>query len=246
MKKVTFFIAAMFLLNTLEGLSQTFNKMIDNVQKEVVKYTKPKEKPLNNSEVIAGLREALSVGTKNSASSASKLDGFYKNPLVFIPFPKEAEKVKNTVEDLGMKKQVDKFVMTLNRAAEEASKEAAPIFLEAIKEMSVSDGFKILNGADNQATKYLEANTSVKLTDKFTPIIKKAIDKVEVTKYWTPLITTYNKVPGVQKQNPDLEKYITGKTMEGLFKMIAGEEKKIRTNPAAQITALLKKVFGKK
>jgi hypothetical protein len=112
--------------------------------------------------------------------------------------------------------------------------------------MSISDGFKILKGENNAATKYLQDKTSAQLTTKFTPIIKRAIDKVEVTKYWHPLITAYNKVPGVQKQNPDLEKYVTMKAMEGLFKMIAGEEKKIRTDPLAQVTALLKRVFGKK
>jgi hypothetical protein len=112
--------------------------------------------------------------------------------------------------------------------------------------MSITDGFKILKGSDNAATKYLQDKTTADLTAKFIPIIKKAIDKVQVTKYWNPLITTYNKVPGVQKQNPDLEKYVTLKAMEGLFKLIAGEEKKIRTDPMAQITDLLKRVFGKK
>ncbi len=251
MKKITLIILAILLMSVFNVNSQDLNKAIDdaqkNVQKEIDKYTKPpKGKPLKNEEVIRGLKEALSIGTQNSTASTSKTDGFFKNPLIFIPFPEEAEKVKSTVINLGMQKQVDEFVMTLNRAAEEASKEAAPVFLDAIKGMSISDGFKILKGADNEATKYLETNTSASLTERFTPIIKRCIDKVEVTKYWNPIITTYNKVPGVQKQNPDLEKYITLKAMEGLFKMIAGEERKIRKDPAAQVTALLKKVFGKK
>lgn len=227
-----------------QNVDKTINDIKKNAQKEIDKYTK-KKKPLTNDEVIRGLKEALNVGTNNSTKSASKADGFYKNPLVFIPFPPEAEKIRNTVVNLGMQKQVDDFVRTLNRAAEEASKEAAPVFLEAIKGMSISDGFGILKGADNAATKYLQDKTSGQLTQKFTPIIKRAIEKVEVTRYWNPIITTYNKVPGVQKQNPNLEQYITIKALDGLFKLVAAEEKKIRTDPLAQVTALLKRVFGK-
>ncbi len=117
--------------------------------------------PLTNTEVISGLREALKVGTNNSTALTSKLDGYYKNPEIFIPFPPEAIKVKEKVEALGMKSQVDKFVMTMNRAAETASKEAAPIFINAITSMTISDGFTILRGADNAATKYLKDKTSV-------------------------------------------------------------------------------------
>ncbi len=247
MKNIILLSATLFFFTGAVN-SQDLNKVVNDaekdVQKEINKYTK-KKKPLTNDEVIRGLKEALNVGTNNSTASASATDGFYKNSLITIPFPPEAEKIKNTVVNLGMQKQVDEFVMTMNRAAEEASKEAAPVFLDAIKGMSISDGFKILKGADNAATSYLQDKTSNDLTVKFTPIIKKAIDKVEVTKYWNPLITAYDKIPGVQKQNPDLEKYITAKALAGLFTLVAGEEKKIRTNPAAQVTALLKRVFGK-
>ena len=218
------------------------------VEKEVSKYSKKinKTKPLTNSEVINGLREALKVGTNNSTASASKIDGFYKNPLVFIPFPSEVEKVKTYAEKLGMYKQVNDFIMTLNRSAEEASKEAAPIFIDAIKSMSISDGFSILKGSDSAATRYLYDKTNTDLMIKFTPVIKRAIEKVEVTKYWNPIITTYNKVPGVEKKNPNLEQYITDRTIQGLFKLIAIEEKKIRTDPLARVNDILKRVFGGK
>jgi broad specificity polyphosphatase/5'/3'-nucleotidase SurE len=199
---------------------------------------------LSNDEVIKGLREALTVGTNNATSLVSKTDGFYKNPSIKIPFPQDAIRVKEVCESIGMKPQVDKFVLTLNRAAEEASKEAAPIFINTIKSMSVSDGFSILKGADNAATKYLQDKTYSELKQKFKPIVKNALTKVEITKYWSPLITTYNKTPGVQKMNPDLEEYVTIKALDGLFKMIAQEELKIRKDPAARITDLLKKVFG--
>lgn len=199
---------------------------------------------LTNDEVIKGLREALTVATNNATTVVSKTDGFFKNPSIKIPFPPDAIKVKNTCENLGMKPQVNKFVLTLNRAAEEASKEAAPIFINAIKSMSISDGFSILNGADNAATKYLQDKTSEDLKQKFKPIVQNALMKVEITKYWRPLITAYNKTPGVKKINPDLEEYVTLKALEGLFKMVAQEELKIRKDPAARVSDLLKKIFG--
>jgi len=200
--------------------------------------------PLTNNEVISGLREALTIGTNNSTSLTSKLDGFYKNPEIFIPFPPEVIKVKNTVEDLGMKKQVDEFVMTMNRAAETASKDAAPIFINAIKEMTIADGFAILKGEDNAATTYLKDKTSGQLKVKFNPVVKNAISKVQVTKYWNPVINTYNKIPFIEKQNPNLGDYITTKAMDGLFIMIEKEEKKIRKDPLARVTDILKRVFG--
>ncbi|MCB9359708.1 MAG: DUF4197 domain-containing protein [Flavobacteriales bacterium] len=199
---------------------------------------------LTNTEVINGLKEALTVGTNNSTDLLSKVDGYYKNPALFIPFPPEAEKVKEKVIALGMESQVEKFEMTLNRAAETAAKEAAPVFINAIKGMSISDGFAILRGSDNAATQYLKDKTSAELKVKFQPIIKNAIDQVEVTKYWNPIITTYNKIPFVDNQNPDLEDYVTTKAMDGLFLMIEKEEKNIRANPMARVTDLLKKVFG--
>ncbi|MCB0380562.1 MAG: DUF4197 domain-containing protein [Flavobacteriales bacterium] len=235
MKKIT--IVAITLI-TLAGCAE-MTSVMEQVSTEMGSTTPS----LTNDEVIRGLREALTVGTNNSSSLTSKLDGFYKNPEIFIPFPEEAIKVKNTVEDLGMKKQVDEFVMTLNRAAETATKEAAPIFVNAIKEMTIADGFAILRGNDNAATQYLKDKTSAQLKVKFNPVVKNAIQKVEVTKYWNPVINTYNKVPFVEPMNPNLEDYITTKAMDGLFLMIEKEEAKIRKDPLARVTDLLKKVF---
>jgi len=214
-----------------------------NVLEEVNKQTTG-ETPLTNGEVIGGLKEALTVGTNKSTDLTSKMDGFYKNPEIFIPFPPESIKVKEKVIALGMENQVNDFVLTLNRAAETASKEAAPIFIDAIRNMSISDGFAILKGEDNAATNYLREKTSAQLKIKFNPIVKNAIEQVEVTKYWNPIITTYNKIPFIEKQNPDLEDYVTTRAMEGLFLMIQKEEANIRKNPAARVTDLLKKVFG--
>ncbi len=200
--------------------------------------------PLSNGEVISGLKEALTIGTNNSTALTSKLDGYYKNPEIFIPFPPEAIKVKEKVEALGMEKQVNEFVMTMNRAAETAAKEATPIFVSAVKDMTIADGFAILKGNDNAATMYLKDKTSSQLRVKFNPVVKNAIGKVKVTQYWNPVINTYNKIPFIEKQNPNLDDYITTKAMDGLFIMIAKEEKKIRKDPLARVTNILKKVFG--
>ncbi len=201
---------------------------------------------LTNSEVIAGLKEALTIGAKESATSASAVDGFYKNAKIFIPWPAEAEKMKDVLAKAGFNKQVSAFEESMNRAAEEAAKGAYDVFATAVKGMTIQDGFTILNGSETAATQYLREKTTTPLKVKFSPIVKNAIDKVNVTSYWNPLVTAYNKIPGVTKQNPDLEDYITDKAIDGLMTLIAEQEIKIRQDPAAQVTALLKKVFGKK
>lgn len=199
-----------------------------------------------DQEVISGLKEALTLGSRNAAALASKVDGYYKNPAIFIPFPPEAKAVEEKVRSLGMDRQVDDFVKTLNRAAEEAAKEAAPIFLDAVKQMTIQDGWSILRGDDRAATAYLQNKTATPLYDKFKPVVTRAIEKVQVTKYWNPIITAYNKIPFVQKMNPDLEDYTTRKAIEGLFYLVGKEEEKIRKDPGARVTELLKKVFGYK
>ena len=202
------------------------------------------EKGLTNEEVIKGLKEALTVGTNNSTQLASKVDGFYKNPQLFIPWPAEAQKVKDKLIQFGFQKQVTDFEASLNRAAEEAAKNAAPIFIDAVTNMTINDGFNILRGTDTSATHYLREKTYAPLKAKFLPVVKDAIDKVNVTAYWSPLITTYNKIPGVVKQNPDLNDYVTNKAINGLMLLIGKEETDIRNNASARVTELLKKVFG--
>ena len=201
---------------------------------------------LSNEDVVKGLREALSVGTNNSTGIASKVDGYYKNPRLFIPWPEEAQKMREELINLGMEKKVTEFETSLNRAAEEAAKNAANIFLDGISKMSISDGFAILRGADTAATNYLRKTTYSPLAEKFLPIVKDAIEKVKVTSYWHPLVTTYNKLPGVKRQNPDLDDYVTKKAINGLFILVADEEAKIRKDPVARVTDILKKVFGSK
>lgn len=199
---------------------------------------------LTNEEVVKGLKEALTIGTNKSADLASKADGFYKNPEIFIPWPAEAQAMKEKLLKMGMEQKVADFETSLNRAAEEAAKDAAPIFVNAVTSMSVQDGFTILKGNDTAATHYLRENTYAALKEKFTPIVKAAIEKVNVTAYWNPLVTTYNKIPMVKKQNPDLEAYVTEKAINGLMLLIGKEEANIRNNSAAQVTELLQNVFG--
>lgn len=199
---------------------------------------------LTNDEIVAGLKDALTVGIKNGAALVSKEDGFFKNPAIKIPFPPEAQKVEEKARQIGLGGKVDQFVTTLNRAAEEASKDAAPIFVEAIKQMTITDAMNILRGEENAATEYLKKTTTAKLHSTFKPTVKSAIEKVEVTKYWNPIINKYNMLPGVEKQDPDLDQYVTEKATDGLFVVVAEEEKKIRKDPVARVTEILQKVFG--
>jgi len=199
---------------------------------------------LSNDDIIAGLKEALNKGTGNSTASASKVDGYLKNPDIFIPFPPEAQKMKSELIKLGFKSKVDEFETSVNRAAEQAAQSAAPIFIDAIKNMTVSDGLGILKGSDTAATHYLNQTTSQPLSDKYKPIVKDAINKNQVTEHWTALVTEYNKIPFVKKQNPDLDAYVLARALKGLFFLVGQEETKIRKDPAARVTDLLKKVFG--
>jgi len=203
-------------------------------------------KELTNDDVIKGLKEALTVGTSNSASLASKTDGYLKNPKVFIPWPAEAKDMRAKLIKMGMQKKVTEFETSLNRAAEEAAKKATSVFSDAITGMSISDGFAILNGSDSAATHYLREKTFSPLKEKFMPVVKEAIATTKVTSYWSPLATAYNKLPGVKKQNPDLNDYVCTKAVNGLMILILDEEAKIRKDPAARVSDILKKVFGYK
>jgi len=202
---------------------------------------------LTETEVIAGLKEALTTGTKKTVANLSSTNGFYKDPLVKIPFPEQAIKVKQTALKLGLNNQVTKFEETLNRAAEEASKEATTVFVNAITAMTIRDAWGILKGDERAATDYLVKTTSGQLHNKFYPIVSEATEKVMLTKYWTPLIEAYNKailVTGGEKIETDLNEYVTQKALDGIYKKVALEETKIRKDPVARVTDLLKKVFG--
>jgi hypothetical protein len=240
MKKQILISAICIALIGKTGSSQNLNNLLNQGSN----FLNGSGQTVSNDEVVKGLKEALTIGTNNSTTVAAKPDGFFKNPLIKIPFPPDAKKMDTELRKIGMGKDVDKFVMTLNHGAEEAAKSAAPIFVAAITGMTITDGISLLKGGDNAATNYLKDKTSADLKVKFKPIIQAALKKVEITKYWNPLVKSYNKIPFVEKVNPNLDDYCTLKAMDGLFKLIAGEELKIRKDPAARVTDLLKKIFG--
>jgi len=202
------------------------------------------ETPLTTAEVGSGLKEALIKGISIGADNASQTDGYFKNSEIKIPFPPDVKKVEDKLRQIGLGSEVDKFVMTLNRGAEDAAKEAKPIFITAIKSMTIEDAWSILKGQPDAATQYLKRTTAAQLKEKFKPVIQSSLDKVSATRYYSDLVNSYNKIPLVQKVNPDLNEYATDLAMQGLFTMIAAEEKKIRENPLERTTDLLKKVFG--
>lgn len=199
---------------------------------------------LTKEQVASGLKEALIKGITTGSNQASKLNGYFKNPAIKIPFPPDVQRVEDKLRQIGLGDQVDKFVVTLNRGAEEAAKEAKPIFVNAIKSMTIQDAWGILKGDQTAATDYLKRTTSSQLKAKFLPVIQKALEKTNATKYYSDIVTTYNKVPFVDKVNPDLDDYAADRAIDGLFHLIAKEEQNIRKDPLARTTDLLKKVFA--
>lgn len=198
---------------------------------------------LSNDEIISGLKEALNVGTKNASEKLSVVDGFFKDAAIKILMPEEAKKVESKLRGLGMGKQVDNAILSMNRAAEDAAKEVAPIFMAAIKNMSLQDGLSVLKGGDFAATNYLKDRTTASLTEKFRPVIQSSLQKVNATKYWNTVFSTYNRFSS-EKVNTDLVAYVTEKALSGVFFQLGLEEQKIRKDPVARTTDLLKKVFA--
>lgn len=239
MKRI-FLIATLCLL-----IAGTASAQLESLKKAAKSITSGGTK-LSSEEIAEGLKEALTNGISKGSDLVSQVDGYFKNPEIKLPFPPEAKKAEEKLRQMGMGAEVDKFVLTLNRAAEDAAKEAKPIFVTAIKSMTIQDAAGILKGQPDAATQYLKRTTSSPLKDKFKPVVQSSLSKVNATKYYADLINTYNKIPLVQKMNPNLDDYATDKAIEGLFTMIAKEEKNIRQNPGARTSELLKKVFGSK
>jgi TPP-dependent indolepyruvate ferredoxin oxidoreductase alpha subunit len=234
MKKI---ILSAILLISISTVSQAQNGFLNGI------FTAGNGTQLTNDNMIEGLMEGLKLGINTATGSASKSDGFFKNPEIFIPFPKEAESMKKTLEKT-MKPQVDDFVMKLNRAAEKASEKAGPIFLDALKQMTFTDALTILQAKDDAATQYLKAKTMSPLTDAFAPVINDALSTVGATQAWSVLANAYNMIPFVQKVNPDLGKYTTELALVGIFKLVSQEEMKIRKDPAAFGNNVIQNVFG--
>jgi len=199
---------------------------------------------LSQAEIGNGLKEALNNGIAKQVSKLTATDGFFKNEAVKILLPEELKTVDKKLRQIGMSKLADEGLKVINRAAEDAVKEATPIFVDAVKQMTFTDAKNILMGNESSATTYLQNTTSTALYTKFNPVIKNSYTKLGADKVWKEIITKYNSIPLVKKVNPDLTDYTTKKAMEGVFKMIAVEEKDIRTNLASRSSDLLRKVFA--
>lgn len=242
MKKITTAILVITFFATINTQAQGLKDLINN--------TTGKKGGLGNlsgDEIGRGLKEALSIGVKKGAEKLANVDGFLGNAAVKILLPPEAQQVEQKLRGLGFNKQVDEAITSMNRAAEDAAKSAAPIFVNAITSMSITDAVGLLKSNDSAAaTSYLKSKTTNALTAAFSPVIDASLTKTEATKYWTALFGQYNKIPFVKKINPDLKAYVTDRALSGMFYQVAQEEAKIRKNPAAQTTDLLKKVFGGK
>lgn len=250
MKKITILSLAVLFMNFVnaQGILDKINKA---VKKDSSKTGSVLNKvlgskngsSLSNDEIIQGLKEALTIGTDSSAQRLHKADGFFANAAIKILMPDEAKKAEKTLRQFGMGSLVDKAILSMNRAAEDAAGGISTIFWDAIKGMTLTDGLSILRGGDFAATEYLKKNTTAQLTEKMRPVIEASLAKVNATQYWKDVFTAYNKFSKTPV-NTDLAGYVTEKSMSGIFYSIGQEEQKIRKDPAAQVTGLLKKVFG--
>jgi hypothetical protein len=240
MKKLVLLIAI--------GCAQTLQAQnIGNLFKKATSIVEQSQTGLSSVDIAGGLKEALLKGAQTGTTKLSSPGGFLENAALKIIMPPEAQKIESTLRKLGFNQLMDDMIVSMNRAAEDACKTAIPIFTTAIKEMNITDGINILRGSDTSATAYLRTKTNTALTQSFSPIIKTSLDKVNATKYWEKIITTYNSVPLIgKKMNPDLVAYVTDKSLSGIYTEIATQEKDIRANPAARTTDLLRKVFEKK
>ncbi|WP_372775489.1 DUF4197 domain-containing protein [Mangrovibacterium sp.] len=247
---ILFFLASTFsmqaqLLKQLKTLTEPENTTSTEAEKDSVATEENETSSVNFSEGEAGsgIKEALISGVSKGVAMVSKEDGYFGDDLIKIPFPEEVEFVASKLSAVGMGDLVDKAVLSMNRAAEDAASTAKDIFVGAIKQMSITDAINIVKGENNAATKYLQDHTTTELSAEFSPIIDGSLTKVNATKYWDDVMNAYNKLPMVKKVNPNLTEYVTEKAIAGLFVKIADEEKAIRENPVERTTDLLKKIF---
>jgi ribosomal protein L30/L7E len=227
MKKAITLLAILFVVLLNMGSTRAQSKLIPS-----------------NLDIGNALKQALQQGTGKSTDQLSAVDGFFGNAAIKILFPPEAQKAEKTLRSLGMNKLCDNVILSLNRAAEGAAKEAKPIFIDAIKQMTLQDVSNILLGKPDAATEYFKRTTSMQLSAKFKPVIQESLDESGATRYYTTAATTFNKVPFTRKINPDISDYVTQKAIDGLFLQIAQEELNIRQNLSARSTPLMKKVFS--
>ena len=199
-----------------------------------------------SDQTIAGLKEALSIGTGHAVTATSKTNGYFGNQAIKILMPEKIQKVADVLGRVGYQKEVDDFVLSMNRAAEKAAPQAKSIFIDAIHQMTIGDARKILDGSDTAATEYFKAKTSGKLYEAFQPIVSSSMNEVGTTRSYKEMMGKYTSMPFASAESLDLDRYVTNKSLDGLFYLVGQEEIKIRKDPAARVTDLLKTVFGGK
>ena len=231
-----FILILIFLLGPAHNSSAGF---LDDLLKQVTGSKESEEDTL-----VSGLKEALDIGTKNAVKTVSQENGYFGNLDIKIPVPRKIEKAESVLRKIGLGKQVDEFILSMNRAAEGAAPQAVDIFVGAIRDMTVVDAYGIVKGEETAGTEYFRGKTSDDLTGLFRPVITESMARVGVVKSYKKMIDKYNSLPLVNKVDVDLEGYVTEEALYGLFFMVGEEEKKIRTDPAARVTELLRKVFG--
>lgn len=241
MKRIKTIIATGLFLSSCLYLNAQLPKINKELSSKV--SSSFKNSSLTEDEVAKGIKEALNKGIENGVNLLSAKDGYYKDLSVKIPLPNEAEQIEEKLRKIGQGQLIDNTIESINRAAEDAANSSKELFIKAIKELTLQDVMNILNGEQNAATTYLSNQTREDLVLKFKPIIEASLNNVGATKHWRTMISAYNKIPLVQKINPDLVNYATNKAIDGLFIKIEREEIDIRKNPGARTTDLLKKVF---
>ncbi len=239
MRKTFYFIILAVLLCSA---ALTHAGLLDDVMKGTGTSSKG---DTDDSKIASGLKEALSIGTKKAVNNVSQVNGYFGNQAIKILMPDKIQKVAEVLRKVGYKKEVDDFVLSMNRAAEEAAPKATPFFVDAIKGMTFEDARGILNGGDTSATEFFKKKTHDKIYNAFKPVISSSMDKVGVAHSYKQMMAKYESLPFMSKESVDLDHHVTTKAMDGLFYMVGQEEKKIRTDPAARVTDLLKSVFGK-
>ncbi len=200
---------------------------------------------LSESRIIAGLKEALEIGTGNAVNLTGRVDGYFANAAIKILLPKQFDKFARGLRAVGQGRMVDEFELSMNRAAEKAAPQARRIFVDALKQMTFDDARRILTGGDTAATTYFREKTSDRIATAFRPIVEKSMDEVGATRQYKELIGRFQNLPFARTQSLDIDEYVVGKALDGLFYMVGEEEKKIRKNPAARVTGILQEVFGR-
>lgn len=213
---------------------------------DLLEAINPSSGELTLEKTIEGLKEALSIGSGNAVTSVAAVNGYFKNPDIKILMPEKIQNVADLLRKVGYGSAVDEFVLSMNHAAEKAAPKAKALFIDAIKQMTFADAKKILNGGDTSATEYLQSKTSKPLAKEFAPIVASSLNQVGATKSYKDMMQVFTAIPFASAKAFDLDSYVTEKALGGLFHMVGEEEKKIRTNPQARVTDILKEVFGKK